>query len=360
MKRNKNLDILRAISILIIVIYHIYAVTGIDIPIVSSVLKLGGEIGVTSFLILSGFSIYLSLDKTKGEISYFQFIKNRLKRLLPEYYFCLIISLFLMGGAAYLSKDHIFDVLSHFALIHNLFSSSHGSINGALWTLGVIFQFYLVAKLFYKGMEKHSILVLVLSILFTISSKVIVFEFLTRMEMEGVMLFIYGRQLPTALDNFILGMFICHWYKNGNNKWKIPKLLYSICGVFLFIAVIFLVQRNVVYSNTWMGYSWHTLLAISLSLLFFTFLKLNIKKLRIVTILEFIAKYEYGIYLWHLLIIYNLIDNAPIIKAFVSRGYLSSYIIIFIISVGGSLLLSIIFNNSLKYTEMKKDKKIIV
>lgn len=354
MKRNKNLDILRAISILIIVIYHIYAVTGIDIPIVSSVLKLGGEIGVTSFLILSGFSIYLSLDKTKGEISYFEFIKNRLKRLLPEYYFCLIISLFLMGSAIYLSKNHILNILSHFALIHNLFSSSHGAINGVLWTLGVIFQFYLVAKLFYKGMRKHSILILLFSILFTLGSKFVTFQILTHLETEGVMLFIYGRQLPTALDNFILGMFICYLCNNSNSKWKVPKLLYGISGFCLFIAVIILAQKNIVYSNSWVGYSWHTLLAISLSLLFFAFLQLKIGKSKIVNILEFIAKYEYGIYLWHLLIINNLIANSPIINQLVNRGYLFSYIIIFIISVFGSLLLSIIFNNSLKYTKVKK------
>ena len=219
--------------------------------------------------------------------------------------------------------------------------------------MGVIFQFYIVAKLFYKGIEKNSILTLIISILFTIGSKTIIFQVLSNLGREGTMLFIYGRQLPTALDNFILGMFICHFIKKNDCSSRIKNILYSVSGLFLLIIALILAEKNMVYSNSLFGYSWHTLLAVSLSLLFLFFLQLKIKESRIVNWLNFIAKYEYGIYLWHLLVINNLVANAPIINQLVSRGYLFSYIIIFILSIGISLLLSIIFNDSLSNKKLK-------
>jgi peptidoglycan/LPS O-acetylase OafA/YrhL len=60
MKRNKNIDIIRAFAILMVLIYHIYAITGIATKnnIIDTFLIYGGVVGVCIFFILSGFGIY--------------------------------------------------------------------------------------------------------------------------------------------------------------------------------------------------------------------------------------------------------------------------------------------------------------
>lgn len=357
-ERNINIDILRALSILLIVVYHIYASTNIEIhiPIIRSIIQYGGEIGVTTFLILSGFSIQLSLNKTSGKIPYKDFIKNRFRRLAPEYYFCIVTSLFLMGGAVYLSKDHIKDILTHVFFIHNIFISTHGSINGVLWTLGVIFQFYLIAKIIYKLLEKNSIVTLIASMLITIGSKILIFRFLYNTGSPSIYLFIYGRQLITALDNFVMGMFLCKAYQNQDRILGKSKYIYGILGCAIFVIAMGIPSKYPIYSNSLVGYTYHTLLAISITFLFYSFLNLRLKKNWIVNSLGFISKYEYGIYLWHLIIINNLIAHAPVVINLIGRQSIMVYILLFIVSVGLSLLLSIIFNNSINYMKLKKSK----
>lgn len=160
LKRNKSIDILRAGALLIVLTYHLWVLTGsvaIMLPIVDTIVPLGGELGVTLFFLLSGYGIYYSLKITEqknGKIKYLVFLKKRLKRILPQYYFNLIFLLLFTGAAVYLSVEHILDILTHFLLIHNLFPDYHGAINGVLWTMGVIFQFYLVAIPIYSFIKK--------------------------------------------------------------------------------------------------------------------------------------------------------------------------------------------------------------
>lgn len=54
MRRNKGIDIARAIAIMSVLIYHFYVLVDgnryIDYPIVHGLILVGGEIGVTLFL----------------------------------------------------------------------------------------------------------------------------------------------------------------------------------------------------------------------------------------------------------------------------------------------------------------------
>lgn len=64
MKHNKNIDVLRALALLQILLYHAWAVSGTPdfLPaIFAPGLQLSGEIGVTVFFALSGFGIYCSI-----------------------------------------------------------------------------------------------------------------------------------------------------------------------------------------------------------------------------------------------------------------------------------------------------------
>ena len=155
MKRNRGVDIFRTGALLLVLIYHAWVVCGqqpINNSLINIIVLLGGEIGVTAFFCLSGFGIFYSLDsmEKKGELSFKTHMSKRLARVAPQYYLNLLVMLLFGGATVYLSTEHMPNIASHLVFAHNLFPAHHGAINGVLWTMGVIVQFYLIAIILYK------------------------------------------------------------------------------------------------------------------------------------------------------------------------------------------------------------------
>ena len=149
MVRNRNMDIFRSIALLTVMVYHFWVVTGsfsfLPSP-VTTLISLGGEIGVTAFFGLSGFGIFCSLKKEESEKQKFSisnYVKRRAIRIIPLYYISILFTLLLINAQS-LSVDGVKDILAHIFFIHNIFPQYHGSINGVLWTMGVIVQFYII------------------------------------------------------------------------------------------------------------------------------------------------------------------------------------------------------------------------
>ena len=319
MERNKNIDILRAAAILIIVFYHCYVLSGnpySSLSHISTLFSFGGEIGVTLFFLLSGFGIYSSLSHKESSSSFpswISFMKNRCRRILPQYYACLLILLLCTPASAYVNGMHLFNLIVHFFLVHNLFVSTSGAINGVLWTLGVTFQFYLFAILFFRLLRKNRYLFLGVSIAFTIFSKYIMYHyFIPNIPPNDFNYFIFGRQLYTSLDNFIIGMFVADALNRPAVK-KRPGIFYillfasTVLAIYLCPFWITTASRQL-YEDSVYAYIWHSVLAILLGLLTYAFSHLHFRTDRIIfKIFLLIAKYQYGIYLWHLVIINSLI-----------------------------------------------------
>lgn len=359
MKRNSNIDILRTYSIILIIIYHIYAIFNIRInEYLDAFISLGGEAGVTAFFVLSGISIYFSLNKDHS--SFFNYLKKRMIRILPQYYISIIIVLFFTSGCAYLAINHIPSLVSHLLLIHNLFYNYHGSISGVLWTIGVIWWFYILAFIIYKKFDKYPKTTTIISIIITILSKIVIFNILDHYNYSSVHYFIYGRQLITALDNFIIGMLIGKLIKNDKEV-KCKHLN-------LFISIILLISWMLIGSNTInhklninmyihqnniFNYFYHTILAIIIAYLFYYFSKIKINTDNIINrITLYIAKHQYGLYIWHLLIITTL-TNAPIIIYFNNHYPALLYPILLLIIIPICLLLDIIID-SYDYSKLFK------
>lgn len=88
--RIKELDVFRGFAALAVVLYH-YTTMYNKMCNVSSSWELPyGWLGVPVFFILSGFVIYLTVDKSKSAID---FLKKRFIRLYPTYWLCLLITL---------------------------------------------------------------------------------------------------------------------------------------------------------------------------------------------------------------------------------------------------------------------------
>lgn len=343
--RNRNVDILRALSLLLIIIYHIWVLTG-SIPfrfgLVTMIISLGGEIGVTAFFALSGYGIYCSISKMEeqGTLKYGAFMKKRLSRILPAYYVSLILCLFFMDQAFYLSKEGIGNIAAHVLLIHNLHPDYFGTINGVLWTMGLTFQFYLIAIPLYKGMKKMGSFFYLLGILFTVFVKALTLHYLVPMFELQDNLFYAGRQLLPALDSFLVGMFAAYLLKKDAIKCKSCKcqswmgVIVSLVGVACLIGVCKLGLRYGIHSDNWSGYTWHSLIALSLGIMMFGFSQIKISDSNvIVKALLWLSNYEYGIYLVHLVIILNLIQRAPVIQYFMNNGYKKTWFLVLTVIV---------------------------
>lgn len=212
MKRNKNVDYMRALAIIVIIAYHCYVISGYPwqnhlIPHI--LMCFGGELGVTLFFVLSGFGIFWSLHyKDQNEIfpKWSSFMKQRCVRVMPQYYANIVV-IVIMQSAGLISLTGLKHLIAYATFTQNLFIETHGSISGVLWTMGTIFQFYIIAIFLYRLVKKNDILSGLLSIAISIGSKFLVYHWIIpALELEEYSYFVYGRQIVTSLDNFVLGM----------------------------------------------------------------------------------------------------------------------------------------------------------
>lgn len=338
--RNKNIDICRALSLLLILIYHGWVVCGsaaTRFELIHMIVSLGGEIGVTAFFILSGYGIFCSLDKMlqSGEFSYWMFMKKRAVRILPQYYVSLLVVILFMDGAGYLSKGNIWNIAAHFFMIHNLFPDAFGAINGVLWTLGVTMDFYLVAILLYWGIKRWNVWFYAASVIVTVCNKAFVYKFVLPI-IGTEYAFFAGRQLLTALDHFVAGMLLA--YLTGNFAKKIKSWMGIFISVFFGICLIGICKFGLVYgihTNNLSGYTWHSFLTLALMFIIFGLACVRCNYNRpLEKALLWIAKYEYGIYLWHLVMFFNLIEKAPVIQTMLQMGkHIYVYLIFIVLAV---------------------------
>lgn len=367
MKRNRNLDIVRALAVLAVVIYHINVITNINIPIkpVQDILTYGGEFGVTIFFILSGFAIYSSSSRSGKDFKYHNFVTKRLSRILPQYYISLIILLLFTNMAAYLNVGNIGNIFSHIFLFHDWYPSYQGAISGVCWTLGVIFQFYLISPLIFYCIEKKPKLTVISSVIFSVVCKAFVYHFVIAKSVNGDLGVAYyfglGRTIITALDTFVIGMFLGKYLKvPEDNKKIIFNIIGLVISTIIFVAWLY-TANNGLYKDSIIGYIWHSVLAIILAFMMYFFSNIKLPEENwLVKFLFFISKYEYGIYIWHLLLINALCSNSEIIMQLVAFKRKITYVILLMLSIASGVFMSEIIDNiNFKEIYLKLKKPII-
>ncbi|MEO6816825.1 MAG: acyltransferase [Edaphobacter sp.] len=141
-KHMPELDVLRGLAILMVVIYHGLYFSGVvsSSRIGTLIVKasVSGWLGVNLFFVLSGFLITGILIDTKSHPTYYRrFYFRRVRRILPVYFLTIAVLIFLhtltfgstMVALAFLANYHIFPVVGGF---------------GPFWSLSVEEQFYLL------------------------------------------------------------------------------------------------------------------------------------------------------------------------------------------------------------------------
>jgi peptidoglycan/LPS O-acetylase OafA/YrhL len=192
-----SLNGLRALSILFVLFAHVLlkSFNFSDNP--------GGQIGVTIFFVISGYLITLLLlreEKNNGRISLSDFYLRRAIRILPVYYFLLLVYSILQASG-YLT----FSVNSWIA---SLTYTKYLQVNdggdwesGHLWSLSVEQHFYFIWPLVFSYLKNYRIhfafLVIVLVTIARFYSNLPVMHMLTRADalMVGCVLALYNDQL---------------------------------------------------------------------------------------------------------------------------------------------------------------------
>ncbi|HLO83205.1 MAG TPA: acyltransferase [Chitinophagaceae bacterium] len=140
---------LRAISVLLVIAYHLE--NSRDQVSYPAFLKpiLNGHLGVNIFFVISGFIITMLLKKEMdrtADISLSKFYTRRVLRIFPAYYFLLLVYFFLqVSGLIFLDRTDWFFSLT---LLKQFFNP--GGITGHLWTISAEEIFYIFFPVFFS------------------------------------------------------------------------------------------------------------------------------------------------------------------------------------------------------------------
>lgn len=320
MKKDRFLgaDVWRFAALVLVILYHSWVLLqSFDISNIAirMIIMHGGEIGVTLFFILSGFGIYCSIDKK--DLSYVEYLQKRFWRIAPSYYVAIIFTITLTDAATFVSFGGIKHIIAHVFFLHNFWIETHGSIIGVLWTMAVIVQFYLIAPLIKRVLDKYPYAVLLFGLLISITLKIILYHFIIpHFSSDSYLYFVYGRQVYTSLDNFIIGMFMA-WLIKKSNEMKVTKIILVVLEVLLIVGVViwcYVGNFFGVYADGFCGYTWHSILALLLGLLIcLTELRKPGYDNPIGKFILWVSDNEYGIYIWHFIILNTSLTYSSII-----------------------------------------------
>lgn len=269
-----ELDALRGIAALAVVLFHFtYAAektTSISNP--NKFYFSYGYLGVHLFFLISGFVIFMTLEKTKKPLD---FVVSRFSRLYPAYWAAifttLIITTFIFNNYEYTLKQ----ILVNLTMFQYWFKVK--DIDGAYWTLAVELTFYVIMWFLYiskqlKNIFYFSILWLFLCLTFALYE--IPFE-------NYINILLILRYAPL----FIAGVAF-YSLKSGNERFK--NHLIVILSYLTICVPNFINKPN---STVWI-----IITAFFVIFYLFVFNKLNFLNNRI---LLFLGSISYSLYLIH-------------------------------------------------------------
>lgn len=176
-KRIDVLDGIRALSIIIVMIFHFWQQTWIFPTIKTPFLSFIGldKIDFTPFakvgyvfvdmmVLISGFLLFLPVMRQifmgADMIKWKDYARRRLARIVPSYYFCVLLIFFAFNlpNHVYASTaDAIKDLVTHLTFTQTLYVKTYlaTSLNAVLWTVAIEVWFYILFPLFAELIRRR-------------------------------------------------------------------------------------------------------------------------------------------------------------------------------------------------------------
>lgn len=312
-----GLDVVRAVAIVLVLFSHIYYLIDSANPWLISISGLFGFVGVELFFVLSGFligSILLKLfiDDHFSTKELITFLKRRWFRTLPAYYLVLVLNLLL---AIYLGYT-IEGWWRYFFFIQN-FSSYHITFFTESWSLSIEEFAYILAPItlllgwkVFKKDKKLGFLVLSLLLLFLFTMLRYVFYINSSISnMDAWNLNIKAIAIY-RIDAIIIGFVVAwlHYFYAAFLK-KYSTYFFIIAAILFFIQFIFFntIGYNIVTKPLYFNVFYFTFSGFTLALALPAFIYWNKANAKIESIVTFVSKISYSMYLLHYSIITVLI-----------------------------------------------------
>lgn len=235
-QHNNCLSFIRIIAALQVVFGHM--LEHLQLPIDSTVAHATYFFrGVPIFFVISGFLIWFSIGRSSN---YFSYLKKRFWRIYPELWMAVIIEVIVI---AVLYRGWSFKQLLIFTVtqgtIFQFWTPSSlrgygvGTPNGALWTIGVIIQFYIIAWFAYMLMKKRKLTIWISGLVISFGLSLVVEYVLNNILKVEVIGKLYDQTFVKYFWLFYIGMFIAAF------KDKILPVLEKYWYVLLIAASIF-------------------------------------------------------------------------------------------------------------------------
>ena len=245
-KRSIGIDIIKAISLISVIIYHLYEYKGT-------------YIGVVLFFVISGYLITEVLYERDD--SYFKFIKRRYTKIFPPLIVVLTIScLAFYYFYGFLSMKLVFNSLSSlfgFSNIYQIFSGmSYFERSGGLfpllhtWSLSIEIQFYVIFPFFiylFKKLKMNiKFIAIIIIILSLISGGIMFYKEYMNYDISAIY---YGTD--TRIFSVLMGSAFYFLFKDKNLK---PKISNFLSYIFLVIIVLIVLSVNYLSKMNYYGF----------------------------------------------------------------------------------------------------------
>lgn len=297
-----------------------------------------GGTGVHLFFILSGFGLGLSSQKT----SIYYFFRNRFTKILVPYYLT-IVSIFTINSIYPIYKNvSLYELGGHFFLYKMFDENIIGSFGYHYWFISTIVQFYIVFPLIILLKEKSKLsLFLVISLLLSASYWIII-SFYNISDKR-----IFNSFFLQYIWEFNIGIILADSYlRKKKYFWEHNNIILALFSIIGIATMGFMAINGGRLGKTFndipasIGYFCLSALAFSICKKYFGLLK---------TILSYIGKLSYELYLVHMLVFILLNDTLESVTKIKSNIFMS-ILIILPLSIYSSHLFSTI--NNLLYKKM--------
>jgi len=298
-KRSIGIDIIKAISLISVIIYHLYEYKGT-------------YIGVVLFFVISGYLITEVLYERDD--SYFKFIKRRYTKIFPPLIVVLTIScLAFYYFYGFLSMKLVFNSLSSlfgFSNIYQIFSGmSYFERSGDLfpllhtWSLSIEIQFYIIFPFFiylFKKLKLNiKVIATIIIILSLISGAIMFYKEYMNYDISAIY---YGTD--TRIFSILIGSAFYFLFKNKKLNPKKANIL-----SYIFLGIIVVITLSVDYSSKTNYYGFLYLISILGGFITVTSLKTGFLDFKnpIAKPFSKLGEHSYVYYLWQYpIMIYSL------------------------------------------------------
>ncbi len=309
-KNYPELDLLRAIAIVLVMLFHLESTT-FNLPQSSyfNQFLYRGYHGVDLFFVLSGFLIGGQLIESlrAGSFSFKEFYIKRFFRIAPAYYMAIMVSIlyYSVWIDMFILRDDIF--LKDF-LVHIFYLQDYIPVliqSGLYWSLAVEEQFYILIPglifLFYGRRQGRLFGFLLFFILAGFAMKFLIYDLLYDPSREWSLDFY--RPLHMRFDSLLLGVlsalaFITYRNKLRQNAVAYKIALYSVTAVCLGLSFFYGSFGHGYFNSVWQ----FTLSGIGFSTLILAAATFSKPEMPLQRFFKPIARFSYAMYLYHMMV----------------------------------------------------------